>query len=89
MKRLFLVLLLAATPVPAPATAQTASSEQANTVETGAINGAPFYIEIPKQWNKGLVLYTHGYSRRRSAALPPPTFCTFPREFSSFGRQGL
>ncbi len=62
MKRMFLVLLLAATPVPAPATAQTASPEQANTVETGAINGAPFYIEIPKQWNKGLVLYAHGYT---------------------------
>jgi hypothetical protein len=23
------------------------------------------------------------------AVLSPPTFCTFPREFSSFGRQGL
>lgn len=35
---------------------------RANAVETGAINGAPFYIEVPAQWNKGLVLYTHGYT---------------------------
>ena len=31
-------------------------------VDTGVINGAPFYIEVPAQWNKGLVLYTHGYT---------------------------
>ena len=34
----------------------------ANTVDSGAINGAPYYIEIPGQWNKGLVLYAHGYT---------------------------
>jgi pimeloyl-ACP methyl ester carboxylesterase len=34
----------------------------ASTVETGVINGAPFYIELPPRWNKGLVLYTHGYT---------------------------
>ncbi len=34
---------------------------RANTVDTGTINGAPFHIEIPAQWNKGLVLYAHGY----------------------------
>jgi pimeloyl-ACP methyl ester carboxylesterase len=33
-----------------------------NTVDTGVINGAAFYIEIPAAWNKGLVLYTHGYT---------------------------
>lgn len=62
MKRVLSILLLAATPVLAPAAAQTASPVQANTVETGAINGAPFYIEVPNQWNKGLVLYAHGYT---------------------------
>ena len=31
------------------------------TVETGAINGAAFRIEIPARWNKGLVVYAHGY----------------------------
>jgi hypothetical protein len=37
--------------------AQTAPT---GTVETGSINGAPFYIEIPANWNKGLVMYAHG-----------------------------
>jgi hypothetical protein len=37
--------------------AQTTST---GTVETGSINGAPFYIEIPANWNKGLVMYAHG-----------------------------
>ena len=35
------------------------SSEQparANTVDTGVINGGSFYIEVPAQWNKGLVM---------------------------------
>jgi pimeloyl-ACP methyl ester carboxylesterase len=48
------------TPAPPP---------RANEVETGAINGAAFYIEIPAQWNKGLVLYTHGYTM---VGDPPP-----------------
>ena len=34
----------------------------ANRVEAGTINGALFYIEIPAQWNKGLVMYAHGYT---------------------------
>lgn len=42
---------------------------QTNRVETGAINGAPFYIEVPVQWNKGLVMYTHGYTI--AGATPP------------------
>jgi pimeloyl-ACP methyl ester carboxylesterase len=41
----------------------------ASTVETGAINGARFYIELPKQWNKGLVMYAHGY---RTIGTPDP-----------------
>jgi pimeloyl-ACP methyl ester carboxylesterase len=39
-----------------------AQQAPANRAETGAINGAPFYIEVPAQWNKGLVMYTHGYT---------------------------
>jgi pimeloyl-ACP methyl ester carboxylesterase len=35
---------------------------RANTVDRGVINGAAFYIEIPAGWNKGLLLYTHGYT---------------------------
>ena len=30
-------------------------------VETGVINGAPFRIEIPAEWNKVLIMYCHGY----------------------------
>jgi alpha-beta hydrolase superfamily lysophospholipase len=42
--------------------AQTPAPQTANAVETGTINGARFYIEVPKEWNKGLVLYAHGYT---------------------------
>ena len=37
-------------------------------LETGAINGAPFYIEVPAQWNRGLVLYAHGYTLTSATA---------------------
>jgi len=46
----------------APLRAQRAEPARAPTVDTGIINGASFHIEIPEQWNKGLVLYTHGYT---------------------------
>jgi pimeloyl-ACP methyl ester carboxylesterase len=29
--------------------------------EEGEINGAPYQIIIPENWNKGLVMYAHGY----------------------------
>ena len=46
----------------APAqTAPTAAPQAANAVETGTINGAAFRIEIPQNWNRGLVMYAHGY----------------------------
>lgn len=62
-----LMLLSALT---APIRAQSsAPSATANTVDTGVINGAPYYIEIPGQWNKGLVLYAHGYTL--AGAQPP------------------
>jgi len=31
-------------------------------METGEINGAKFRIDIPENWNGGLVMYCHGYS---------------------------
>ncbi len=31
-------------------------------VETGNINGAAFRIDVPENWNGGLVVYCHGYS---------------------------
>lgn len=45
------------------------STATANTVETGVINGAAFYIELPKDWNKGLVMFAHGY---RTVGTPHP-----------------
>lgn len=34
---------------------------QESKVETGTMNGAAFRIEMPATWNKGLVMYCHGY----------------------------
>jgi pimeloyl-ACP methyl ester carboxylesterase len=39
-----------------------AQQQPTTTVDTGVINGASFYIEIPRNWNKGLVVYAHGYT---------------------------
>lgn len=33
-------------------------------VETGEIDGAPFRIQVPPLWNRGLVVYAHGYLPR-------------------------
>jgi pimeloyl-ACP methyl ester carboxylesterase len=41
--------------------AQSAPQSPPSAVESGAINGAAFRIEIPAKWNKGLVMYAHGY----------------------------
>ena len=54
-----LLLTILAAALHAQAPPQTAGT---GTVDRGVINGASFYIEIPAQWNKGLVLYTHGYT---------------------------
>jgi pimeloyl-ACP methyl ester carboxylesterase len=43
----------------------------ANVVDRGEINGAPYYIEIPAKWNKGLVLYVHGYTMAGDHPPPP------------------
>src|SRR5262245_59150677 len=65
MKVSVAILCLSLQPA-ALALAQTPAAKQqaaAANVETGAINGAAFRIEIPTEWNKGLVLYAHGYAR--------------------------
>ena len=41
----------------------------ASGVETGAIAGAPFRIEVPDNWNGALVVYAHGYD---AAKVPRP-----------------
>jgi len=50
----------------APASATTADAAPAEPVvpvqtETGTIDGASYRIDVPKNWNHGLVLYFHGY----------------------------
>jgi pimeloyl-ACP methyl ester carboxylesterase len=40
-----------------------AGAKAENTVETGTLNGAAFRIEVPANWNRGLVMYCHGYHR--------------------------
>src|ERR1700733_8740129 len=32
-------------------------------IEIGVINGAAFRIDIPENWNGGLVVYCHGYNQ--------------------------
>jgi pimeloyl-ACP methyl ester carboxylesterase len=45
------------------------------TTEVGRIEGASFRIDIPKNWNRGLVLYFHGYQQTPQVFDPkyPPT----------------
>lgn len=45
-------------PTPAPVTYKTATT----TVEVGTIDGVPYRIDLPSKWNRGLILYYHGYS---------------------------
>ena len=59
-----IVLLLLFAPLQARQTTPT------NTIQTGVIARAPYYIEIPAKWNKGLVLHAHGYTPEGSE--PPP-----------------
>lgn len=54
MKRSFLVVFLICV-------ASVAAFAQEANVENGTINGAAFRIEMPATWNKGLVMYCHGY----------------------------
>lgn len=60
MKRSFLVVSLICM------TAVVAVAQEAK-VENGTINGAAFRIEMPATWNKGLVMYCHGYQTVGSA----------------------
>jgi dienelactone hydrolase len=59
---------------PAPPTAPAAPPDAAArallhdvSVETGTLDGAAFRIDVPKNWNRGLVVWFHGY-----AATPVP-----------------
>jgi pimeloyl-ACP methyl ester carboxylesterase len=45
-----------------------AAGNEENKVENGTIEGAPFRIDVPANWNKTLVMYCHGYV---PAGVPP------------------
>ena len=48
---------------PGGSNAQTPASATAESrTATGEINGASYRIDIPASWNKGLVMYAHGYA---------------------------
>jgi pimeloyl-ACP methyl ester carboxylesterase len=54
--------LFCAVAATANAQAPAAPPGASDAVEIGVINGATFRIEIPANWNKGLVMYAHGYT---------------------------
>lgn len=62
MKRLWIVTLLLATLLLHGGHLSTAQTPAEAKVEAGTLNGANFRIEIPAKWNKGLVMYCHGYA---------------------------
>lgn len=51
-------VLLAIMPA-VPTSAQTRNAEARQ--ESGVLNGAPYDISVPADWNGGLVMYAHGY----------------------------
>jgi pimeloyl-ACP methyl ester carboxylesterase len=61
MRRSLVAILLALSAVFAVNAGQGASAKAESKIETGEINGAKFYLEVPAAWNKGLVMYCHGY----------------------------
>ena len=86
--RVCIHVLLVLSTLLGPLRAQTpAQPAPANTVDRGAINGAPYYIEIPAKWNRGLVLYTHGYTLAGDRPMPPeaPRLKAFREAFLSRG----
>jgi len=68
-KTMIAALLVILTFVAAPNAQQTANTKAQ--VETGQLNGAAFRIEVPAAWNKGLVMYCHGYE---FTGTPPPNW---------------
>lgn len=68
----------------AQAAAQRTPSEAV--VDTGTLNGAPYRIEIPAEWNGGLVMYAHGYEMEGTPFEPQaPRHAGFRDAFTSRG----
>ncbi|HLJ45141.1 MAG TPA: alpha/beta hydrolase [Bryobacteraceae bacterium] len=59
--------------------------------EIGEINGAKFRIDVPDNWNGGLVLYCHGYSPVPGVFKEgklPPTFAVFTDQGYALAQSG-
>ena len=59
--------------------------------ELGEINGAKFRIDIPENWNGGLVVYCHGYSPVPAAYKDqklPPLFAVFTEQGFALAQSG-
>lgn len=92
MKGVFRILLFLSLMV---ATLSIPTLGQSVEVQTGEINGAPFRIQIPSQWNHNLVMYAHGYLPRGTPWAPlAETLCAaflqrgFAIAESGYSRQG-
>jgi pimeloyl-ACP methyl ester carboxylesterase len=86
--RVCIHVLLVLSALLAPLRAQTpAQPAPGNTIDRGVINGAPYYIEIPARWNRGLVMYTHGYTVAGDRPTPQdaPRMKSFREVFLSRG----
>jgi alpha-beta hydrolase superfamily lysophospholipase len=62
VRRALSIMLVVASSAAGLIAVQSAPPAAESAVEAGELNGAPFYIEVPPRWNKGLVLYAHGYT---------------------------
>ena len=59
--------------------------------EIGEINGAKFRIDIPDNWNGGLVMYCHGYSPVAGAYKEgklPPVLAVFTEQGYALAQSG-
>ncbi len=58
---LALTFLAASAPAQQPAATKTPAASHIH-VETGVLDGAPYRIDMPAEWNHILIVYYHGYS---------------------------
>lgn len=68
MRIAILLLAFALTAAPVGARERQAAVPQAPRVEIGHLDGAGYRIDVPAGWNRGLVVFFHGYS------IDPPVF---------------
>ncbi len=67
------------------------SANAAPKTELGAINGAKFRIDVPENWNGGLVVYCHGYDASPVAYKEgklPPIFAIFTEQGYALAQSG-